>query len=50
MSAPRLVDLSHAVEHGMVTYPGLPGPVIGDHLSRADSAAIGARPWSASIR
>ena len=35
----RFIDLSHAVEHGMVTYPGLPGPVIGDHLSRADSAA-----------
>ncbi len=28
----RLVDLSHVVEHGMVTYPGLPGPVISDHL------------------
>ena len=35
---PRFVDLSHTVEHGMVTYPGLPAPVIGDHLSRADSA------------
>ena len=35
----RLVDLSHTVEHGMVTYAGLPPPVIGDHLSRADSAA-----------
>ena len=35
----RFVDLSHTVEHGMVTYPGLPAPVIGDHLSRADSAA-----------
>ena len=39
MDATRFVDLSHAVEHGMVTYPGLPGPVIGDHLSRADSAS-----------
>src|SRR3954452_1523153 len=34
---PRLVDLSHAVEDGMVTYPGLPGPVITDHLSRQAS-------------
>lgn len=33
----RLVDLSHAVAHGLVTYPGLPAPVIGDHLSRAAS-------------
>jgi len=30
----RLVDLSHVIEHGMVTYPGLPAPVIGDWLSR----------------
>lgn len=35
----RLVDLSHTVEHGMTTYPGLPAPVIADHLSRADSAS-----------
>ncbi len=35
----RLVDLSHEVEHGMVTYPGLPAPVIADHLSRDASRA-----------
>ena len=35
----RLVDLSHVIEAGMVTYPGLPGPVISDHLSRVDSRA-----------
>jgi kynurenine formamidase len=35
----RLIDLSHVIEAGMVTYPGLPGPIIGDHLSRADSRA-----------
>jgi kynurenine formamidase len=29
----RLVDLSHVIRHGMVTYPGLPGPEIGEHLS-----------------
>ena len=34
---PRLVDLSHIVEDGMVTYPGLPGPVITDHLTREAS-------------
>jgi arylformamidase len=28
-----LVDLSHPIEDGMVTYPGLPGPRISDHLS-----------------
>jgi kynurenine formamidase len=34
---PRLVDLSHSIEHGMVTYPGLPGPLICDYLSREAS-------------
>lgn len=33
----RFVDLSHVVEAGMVTYPGLPGPEISEHLTRADS-------------
>jgi len=33
------VDLSHIVEDGMITYPGLPGPAISDHLSREDSRA-----------
>jgi kynurenine formamidase len=37
MSETRLVDLSHPIRDGMITYPGLPGPVIRDHLSRADS-------------
>ncbi len=32
-----LVDLSHEVEHGMITYKGLPAPVICDFLSREDS-------------
>ena len=33
----RLIDLSHKVEHGMVTYKGLPAPIICDFLSRQDS-------------
>jgi arylformamidase len=33
----RLVELSHTVTEGMVTYPGVPGPVLGTHLSREDS-------------
>ncbi len=36
---PRLIDLSHAVGHGTITYPGLPAPVISDHLSREASRA-----------
>lgn len=34
---PRLVDVSHEVESGMVTYKGLPAPVICDYLSREES-------------
>ncbi len=34
-----LLDLSHVVEDGMVTYPGLPGPVISDHMTFEDSRA-----------
>jgi arylformamidase len=33
----RLIDLSHTVEHGMITYKGLPAPIICDFLSREDS-------------
>jgi len=29
-----MIDLSHTIEHGMVTDPGLPVPVISDWLSR----------------
>ncbi len=36
----RIVDLSHVIEHEMVTYPGLPGPHISDHLSREASRAV----------
>jgi kynurenine formamidase len=39
MGAARLIDLSHTVEHGMVTYQGLPAPLICDYLARADSRA-----------
>ena len=35
----RFVDLSHRIHDGLVTYPGLPPPVISDHLSRAASRA-----------
>ncbi len=31
------LDLSHVIEDGLVTYQGLPAPVIRDHLSRQDS-------------
>lgn len=34
-----LVELSHPIEAGMRTYPGLPAPVIGEHMTRAASRA-----------
>jgi len=33
----KLVDLSHTIEHGLVTYQGLPAPIICDYLSREES-------------
>lgn len=33
----KLIDVSHVVEHGMVTYQGLPAPMICDYLSREAS-------------
>jgi kynurenine formamidase len=35
--SPRYVDLSHTIHDGLVTYRGLPAPVICDYLSREDS-------------
>ena len=40
MAAPtRLIDVSHTVEHGMVTYKGFPAPIICDWMSREASRA-----------
>jgi arylformamidase len=33
----RFIDLSHTIEHGLITYKGLPAPVICDFLSREQS-------------
>jgi arylformamidase len=35
----KFIELSHIVEAGMMTYTGLPGPVISDHMSREDSVS-----------
>src|SRR6478609_9774651 len=32
-----LIDLSHTIENGLVTYKGLPAQIICDYLSREDS-------------
>jgi kynurenine formamidase len=36
----RLIDVSHTVEAGMVTYKGFPAPVICDYLSRKASRRL----------
>ena len=33
----QLIDLSHTIEHGLITYQGLPAPLICDFLSREQS-------------
>jgi arylformamidase len=37
MSHDTLIDLSHTVEDGMITYKGLPAPIVCDYLSREAS-------------
>src|SRR5713226_1007226 len=36
----RLIDVSHAVEEGLITYKGLPAPIICDFLSREASRKV----------
>ncbi|MEX2567786.1 MAG: cyclase family protein [Cyclobacteriaceae bacterium] len=33
----KFIDLSHTIEHGLVTYKGLPAPIVCDFLSRKES-------------
>ena len=35
--ARRVIDLSHVIREGLITYPGLPAPVFTPHLTREDS-------------
>ena len=37
MSSSEYIDLSHIIYDGLVTYKGLPAPIICDYLSREDS-------------
>ena len=37
MTSPTLIDLSHTVEDGMITYRGLPAPTISDHWRHEDA-------------
>jgi kynurenine formamidase len=36
----EMIDVSHTIEHGMITYKGLPAPVIHDFLTRETSRKI----------
>ena len=36
----EIIDVCHTVEDGMITYKGLPAPVITDHLTRAASKQV----------
>lgn len=36
----RLIDVSHTVENGLITYRGLPAPIICDYLTREASRSI----------
>ncbi len=38
--ANHFIDLSHTIEHGLITYKGLPAPIVCDYLSREDSKAF----------
>lgn len=40
MNSPTLIDLSHTVEDGLITYKGLPAPIICDYLSREASHKV----------
>ena len=33
----KFIELSHIIEDGMLTYTGLPGPIISDHMNREAS-------------
>ena len=39
VSTGHVIDLSHTIREGLITYPGLPAPVITPHLTREDSKA-----------
>lgn len=37
MTSHTLIDISHVIESGMITYKGLPAPIVCDYLSREQS-------------
>ena len=47
-AGPALIDLSHTIYDGLVTYKGLPAPIICDYLSREELARSAMRPARSS--
>lgn len=45
----RLVDLSHTVREGLVTYPGVPAPSVTPHLRRGDGSYAQGTSFSIDI-
>lgn len=39
-NTPKLIDLSHVIFNGLITYKGLPAPIICDYLSREKSKGL----------
>jgi arylformamidase len=39
-SSQELIDLSHTITHGLITYKGLPAPIICDYLTREASRKL----------
>lgn len=40
MANRKLIDVSHQIEAGMITYPGLPAPIVSDYLSRQAARSV----------
>ena len=36
----KIIDLSHTIENGLITYKGFPAPIICDYLSREQSRNV----------
>ena len=45
-----LLDLSHTVEDGMITYKGLPAPIICDYLSREQLPGAGFKFFATPVK
>ena len=49
MATTRLVDLSHTLREGLVTYPGIPAPSLAPHLRRGEGSYAPGTSFSMDI-